>query len=250
VPWAGPLTPYNFANGRHQAEINSAIGRVNRVVLFRRALKLVNGGIVANVNSLPTAGLTVAAENPVYVQGNYNSLTDPNNNPDDNTTQPNVGAAIIADAVTVLSNNWTDARSFRVPHNSTSRPAANTGFRFAVIAGKNASFPFAGTAVPGGTFPLLGTDGGMGNFLRLLEDWNQNGTVAINYRGSMISLYTSRQATGVFKYMLNNGNVYDYGVRRFQFDSDFLVPGLLPPGTPMFRDVNTLNFRQMLRPTQ
>ena len=34
------------------------------------------------------------------------------------------------------------------------------------------------------------------------------------------------------------------------FDSDFLTPSLLPPGTPMFRDVNTLTFRQLLRPTQ
>jgi hypothetical protein len=25
---------------------------------------------------------------------------------------------------------------------------------------------------------------------------------------------------------------------------------LLPPGTPMFRDINTLTFRQMLRPNQ
>jgi hypothetical protein len=259
VPWAvnapalaaapNPLpNPYSAA-GRHERDINSAIGRTNRVVLFRRALKLVNGGISGGVNSLPTAGLTVASENPVYVQGNYNSLTDPNDNPDNDATQPNVGASIVADAVTVLSNNWTDARSFRVPHNMAGRPAGSTGFRFAVIAGKNASFPFAGTSVPAGTVGLLGTDGGMGNFLRLLEDWNQNGNVNINYRGSMISLYTSRQATGVFKYM-TNGNVYDFGVRKFKFDNDFLVPGLLPPGTPMFRDVNTLNFRQMLRPTQ
>ena len=50
-------------------------GAVNRPVLFRRALKLVNGGIVSGVNNLPTAGLTVAAENPVYVQGNYNATT-------------------------------------------------------------------------------------------------------------------------------------------------------------------------------
>jgi len=28
------------------------------------------------------------------------------------------------------------------------------------------------------------------------------------------------------------------------------MPALLPPGTPMFRDVNTLTFRQILRPTQ
>jgi hypothetical protein len=44
--------------------------------------------------------------------------------------------------------------------------------------------------------------------------------------------------------------VYNFGVRNFSFDTDFLLPTLLPPGTPMFRDMNTLTFRQILRPTQ
>ena len=44
------------------------VARANRTLFFRRALKLVNGGL----GNLPP-GLTVAAENPVYVQGNYNS---------------------------------------------------------------------------------------------------------------------------------------------------------------------------------
>ena len=35
---------------------NAGQARVNKVVLFRRALKLVNGGIVGGVNSLPTTG--------------------------------------------------------------------------------------------------------------------------------------------------------------------------------------------------
>ena len=44
------------------------VARANRTPFFRRALKIVNGGL----GSLPN-GLTIAAENPVYVQGNYNS---------------------------------------------------------------------------------------------------------------------------------------------------------------------------------
>ena len=40
------------------------------------------------------------------------------------------------------------------------------------------------------------------------------------------------------------------GTRNFNFDVDFLLPDKLPPGTPMFRDVNTLTFRQLLRPNQ
>jgi hypothetical protein len=80
--------------------------------------------------------------------------------------------------------------------------------------------------------------------MRMLEDWTGEATY---YRGSMVSLYYSRQLVGTFK--LNN-NVYKQGTRNFDFDDDFLLPELLPPGTPMFRDVNTLRFRQILRPNQ
>jgi hypothetical protein len=117
-----------------------------------------------------------------------------------------------------------------------------TGYRFATVSGKGLSFPWPSAGSP--QF-LFGTDGGLGNFLRLLEDWNEPGQ-SINYRGSIVSLFISRQAVGTFKY---GQNVYDFGARNFTFDTDFLLPSLLPPGTPMFRDVNTLTFRQLLRPT-
>jgi type II secretory pathway pseudopilin PulG len=234
----GAAFPFN-ASGRPWTTLavaDAPAAMVNRQVLFRRALKLINGGIASGVNSLPTSGLTVVAENPVYVQGNYNATTS-------STAEPNVPAAIIADAVTVLSNNWRDARSFRHPNDRDERDATTTAYRFAVIAGKNPSFTYPTAGSP--QF-LFGTDGGAGNFLRLLENWNISG-VSINYRGSIISLYFSRQATGTFKY---SSNVYNYGDRNFTFDTDFLTPALLPPGTPMFRDINTLTFRQILRPTE
>ena len=243
--WTNAIAPAGndpfSLNGRPWTAIptaNAGIARVNKVVLFRRALKLINGGIVAGVNNLPTAGLTIAAENPVYVQGNYNATTDPN-------AEPNVPASVIADAVTLLSNGWTDYNSFVNPNLATSRNATTTGYRMAVVAGKGLSFPYCAANCGSPQF-LFGTDGGVGNFLRLLEDWNIAG-VNINYRGSIVTLHISRQATGTFKF---NTNVYNFGVRNFSFDTDFLTPALLPPGTPMFRDINTLKFRQILRPNQ
>lgn len=85
--------------------------RVNRVMLFRRALKLVNAGLV----SLPATGLTVAAENPVYVHGNYNAIvpgTVPTNSAQWTTawnSQASAPASVVGDAITLLSNNWSDA---------------------------------------------------------------------------------------------------------------------------------------------
>jgi hypothetical protein len=208
------------------------VGMVNRPVFFRRALKLINGG----QGNLPTSGLTVAAENPVYVQGNYNATSSLV------ATESHQPAAVVADALTILSNSWNDANSFQAPNNRLGRVATTTGYRFAVAAGKSLSFPYPTLGSP---MFLFGTDGGVANFLRYLEEWPSGTT--IRYRGSIVSLFISRQATGTYKCCQR---VYDYSAREYNFDTDFLLPALLPPSTPMFRDVNTLTFRQILRPNQ
>lgn len=69
------------------------------------------GGMNAGTSSLPVrwannqGGFTVASENPVYVLGDYNSnVSDPFWTGGAGTT-PHSAAAIIADAVTLLSLN-------------------------------------------------------------------------------------------------------------------------------------------------
>ncbi len=212
------------------AAVKPLVARANRALFFRRALKIVNGGL----GNLPN-GLTIASENPVYVQGDYNAQAN------NTLADPHVPAAIIADAVTLLSNNWNDIRSFVNPANPANRAAATTGYRVAIVGGKSLLFPRPTGWASAQDF---GTDGGAHNFLRLLEGW---GGATLNYRGSIVSFFTSRQAVGSYKCCTN---VYGAPTRGFNFDNDFLTPALLPPGTPMFRDVNTLTFRQLLRPTQ
>lgn len=58
-------------------------------------------------------------------------------------------------------------------------------------------------------------------------------------------MFTSRQAVGTYKCC---ADVYTPPTRAFVFDTDFLIPALLPPRTPMFRDVNTTGFAQIVRP--
>lgn len=208
----------------------SARGRLARPVLFRRALKIVRGGL----NQLPTSGINVTAENPIYIQGNFNA------NSTDVTAEPNVAAAVIGDSITLLSNNFRDTSTFQYPNDETNRNAADTGYRFAMVTGKSIPFPKpAGWGVN-----ELGSDGGVHNFMRMLEDWA--GTT-LRYRGSMVSLYYSRQSIGIYR---ADANIYGAPTRGYNFDTDFLTPALLPPGTPMFRDINTLKFRQILRPNQ
>jgi len=219
-------------------------GRVNPPLFFRRAVKLVNG----QRGNILAPGLTVVAENPVYVQGNYNADAG-GFGP---TGDGHRACAIIADAVTFLSNQWSDINSFVSAHDTPgghpgAGPASpgriatgNAWYRTAVVSGKGLSFPRP-TAYA--VYQDFGTDGGAHNFLRYLEDWN----ATLNYRGSIVSFFTSRQGVGTYKCCQN---VYSPPTRGYNFDTEFLTPSLLPPRTPMFRDVNILTFRQILRATQ
>ena len=76
------------------------VGRKNRVSGARHGLKLIRGQL-GNVPTRPDnneGGFTVASENPVYVQGNYNADSS------GFTSGSHASAAIIADSVTLLSN--------------------------------------------------------------------------------------------------------------------------------------------------
>jgi Tfp pilus assembly protein PilX len=202
--------------------------RKNKVYYFRRALRLVNGSL----NNLPMPGFTIASENPVYIQGHYNA-----NSSGFGTGQS--AAAVIADAVTLLSGAWRDQRSFDFPYAPGSRPATTTWYRAAIAGGKGLNFPnpaYGGAGVPND----FGTDGGVHNFLRYIESWSGQ---TLNYTGSLVSLYYSRQAAGSYKCC---STVYSPPTRAYSFDVSFLVPSQLPPGTPRFRDINNLSFRQTI----
>ena len=221
---------------------NANEGRQNPSALFRRSLKIVNGNLI-NLPVCPSAvpcGLTIATENPAYLQGDFNA-----NSANGGFADPSVATSVAADAFTLLSNDYSDINSFNSPFDAgNGRQAVTAWYRLGVVAGKEISFP-----IPNWDAPAVdgsqdfGTDGGVHNFMRFLENWN--GT--LNYTGSIVSLYYNRQATGLFN---SGNNNYNPPNRGYSFDSNFLNPLLLPPRTPMFRDVNTTGFTQLLLPNQ
>jgi hypothetical protein len=204
------------------------VARRNPAVFFRRALKLTNGADLFTPAPGLT-GLTISSENPVYLQGNWNA---------NGTFAGNhVATAVLADAVTLLSGAWSDYASFTQAFTLTNRNAATSWYRLAIISGKGQSFQ-----QPAGTAQDFGTDGGAHNFLRYIEDW---GGQTLNYRGSIASMFFARQAVGTYKCCTT---VYAPPTRGYNFDTEFLTPSLLPPRTPMFRDVNITGFAQIIRP--
>ncbi|MGD0598168.1 MAG: hypothetical protein ABR988_00005, partial [Terriglobales bacterium] len=254
-----PANPDPFGTAAGSARITScsSTARKNWVSGARHVLRLVDGSLgnvplrtdaAATVDS--PGGFTVASENPVYILGDYNSNTNDAAGWAGDTTAfagdvaGHAAAAVIADAVTLLSNSWTDAESMQTGNvtNANNRNASIvTSYRVAISGGKNRTFPYSTAstwAVYAGE-PDIGTDGGVHNFLRYLEDW---GNTTVNYKGSLVSLYYSTYNTGFYKCC---NTVYDPPTRNYFFDLDFTSPGGLPPGTPMFRDVESLSFRQL-----
>ena len=233
---AAPMSTNNWPGVLY---VNNQEARENPPVFFRRALKIVNGqslNLGTTCGAIP-CGLTIASENPVYIQGDYNA-------PANGTwAGASVAAAVAADAITLLSDNWNDVNSFVYPYSigtAGTRTAVQTAYRTALIAGK--SIPFVN---PAGEAADFGTDGGVHNFLKFLETW-----AGINcyYEGSLVSFYYARQAVGTYK---NWGAVYSPPNRNYFFDQNFtLGPQFLPPRTPSLRSINTIGFSQELLPTQ
>jgi hypothetical protein len=220
---------------------------------FRRGIRLVNGtvlpGIYDAVTPANTRGFTVASENGVYVKGNYNATgaTAPAGNantpfnqyfPFDTATH--IPASIVADSVTILSNNWNDAQSFTSPYNQASRVATTTQMRFAMISGDTISTR-QNAVNQGSSVNGQNENGGVHNFKRFLEQWDSAGGVRLDYAGSLINLFVSRNNNGAFKCC---NTVYNPPRRNWVFDSTFLDPTRIPPGTPFFQYVQTTGFER------
>jgi hypothetical protein len=166
---------------------------------------------VRNGTTLPSLGLTVATARPLYVLGNFNQTNSTNLGTTNTiTTRP---ASLVADAVTVLSVNWTDANSTK---SLGSRIAGDTTINAAILTG----------AVDTTTAAF---SGGMENFMRLLEDW----PVTLTYNGSLVKMFSSLYATNVW----GKSGVYSPPIRHFAYDLNFADMTKIPPLTPSLQTV-------------
>ncbi len=166
------------------------------------AIRLTNG------SQLPS-GMTVATNNPLYTLGNFNSVN----------KQP---ASLMADAITILSNDWDDANSGL---GIGARSATGTTVNAAYITGNTE------TGSPGHDY-----NGGLENLPRFLENWDG---VTFTWRGSAVSLWYSRQATSAWSIAYYSPPIRDWG-----FDTDFLDAANLPPGTPMVNVIMKTGWNQ------
>ncbi len=189
----------------------------------KRGVRLKNGA------KMPTGGLTVASNNPVYIQGDYNTgrtvngsgtvtAETPANSNNDGTGNNVVSGytekpcAVLGDAVMILSNAWTDANSY---NDVSSRTASPTTINTAIVSG---IVPSGGAASGANSY-----SGGAENFPRFMETWGSNKT--FTYYGSMVELFQSKQNIGYW----GSANVYSPPKRQWNFDTLFYTNP--PPGT-------------------
>jgi hypothetical protein len=167
-------------------------------------VKLVNGG------TLTPEGLTVATSSPLYVQGDYNVPVSAKGTTNTTGTLP---ASLVADAVTVLSTSWNDSNSSK---SLSSRLAGDTTVNAALITGIVAS-------------TSASDSGGVENFPRFLEDWTGH---TFTYNGSIICMYYSAFATGLWKGIGSTYDIYNPPNRNWAWDQNFQYRDKLPPSTP------------------
>jgi len=171
------------------------------------AVRLVNGAV------LPPLGLTVATPNPIYVQGHYNATGAAVGTTNTAGTKP---AAIVADAINILSGNWQDTNSTRgLASRSASHTTVNAAFLAGIVETGNGYY-----------------SGGVENFPRFLENWSSR---TFTYNGSMIVLYRSQYATAPWRGTGTGPDIYNAPNRNWYFDRNFMDPARLPPLTPSVR---------------
>lgn len=178
-------------------------------------VRLINGSV------LPPRGLTVATSSPLYIQGNYNAPASALGTTNTTGTLP---ASIAADAITVLSTAWSDSNSSK---SLSSRIAADTTVNAAFLAGIVAS-------------TAASDSGGVENFPRFLEDWTGH---TFTYNGSMICMYYSAIATGLWKGIGSTYDIYNPPNRNWAWDQNFQYRDKLPPGTPCLTILVRSNWR-------
>jgi hypothetical protein len=224
-----------------------------------------NGG-----NYLPSP-LLLSSDQSVYVQGNFNNNQSngslPNSAP--NTPSPDrLPAAIVADTITVLSNecvstNIGDPNSLLVPfgqlkcglpptingapNNSPNTVGSSMAINAAFVANTPTSVGNLGTG-RGFASTTKSYSGGVNNYMRLLEDWQSGGGYALHYAGSLISFREPLEYSGLYR---SGGtdtsdstdySYYNVPFRNFNYDPNFDNIMKLPPLTPKVTNVKQRNF--------
>jgi Tfp pilus assembly protein PilX len=204
-------------------------------------------------NRLPGA-LTIASDQAIYVQGDYNNPSNVVGDLDAALDGSELGtldvnrekkpAAFLGDTITVLSNACSDGEQ----KIDCLRPLTAT--TSVTPWGSNTNMPIANNTVVRAAF-LARTDvssadgtensGGLNNYMRMVENWGGGLGAIFKYRGSFVSLGRPQEFSGWYRWGTDiaataptnsAGIFYNFPTRDFGFDINFNSQAGLPPLTP------------------
>lgn len=195
----------------------------------RTAVRLLNGSDLPSRG--PDAGMTVATNSATYVVGHYNADGSLQADLSDMTTPEadEVPAAIVADAINVLSQAWVSGGEpvgDVTSHYGTRPAASHTEISCAFLAGIVETSGSSNGAY----------SGGVENYPRFHENWSNK---SLRYRGSIVALFRSQVATGPW-----SSARYSPPRREWGFNSMY-SEGNYPPGTPRLRTYRRLDYRDL-----
>ncbi len=207
-------------------------------------VRLYNGrDLNTAIGSKSIKGLSVISDQAIYIRGDYNCGAGSkcnNGNLDDDERKP---AAVMADTINVLSNDWPlddswsdrEIRSSFAGVREEGRPAAETTVNAAFLGGTNITGGINRGGQDGGS---ASSGGGLNNYPRFHEDWSDRksspSSVRFNYQGSMVSLGAPLNANGAFcgSGSTADCNIYNPPIRNWRYDPLFNNAANLPPLTP------------------
>lgn len=221
----------------------SDIGAMGSGSGTRTAVRLLNGTQLPNrravnpTNSTLVEGMTFATNAPVYVVGHYNADGVLQANLSD-MTQPEANespAAIVADAINILSQGWLKDGLPIVDEFSASTPGNRPS------AYRNADHTEISAAFLTGIVTTAGTNnnqysGGVENYPRFHENWSNR---SLRYRGSIVAMFESEVATARW-----SNAQYSPPRREWGFNQMF-ADGRYPAGTPIIRTYRRLDYRDL-----
>lgn len=238
-----PLTGYSSSGLSYKTSASTTVSQGTGSGA-RTAVRLLNAEDLPNrrdynpSNSFLPEGISVATNAAIYTIGHFNADGTLQSDLSDMTTPEanEVPAAIIADAVNILSEAW-DTTDF-----VTGQVVPNGDLTSSNSSRPNSDHTEVSAAFLTGIVSTTGTSnsqysGGVENYPRFHERWSGK---SLRYRGSIVALFESEVATGTWKQAK-----YGAPKREWGFNSLFGSQRRYPPGTPIIRTFRRLDYRDI-----
>jgi len=237
---AAYFNPANEWNGIIYFECKSSdTNATNRANLNHTGIRLWGGQVGAYKQGIPSRGddpgddpgMTFATNNVLYVQGHFNADGSTSSASAYQPENDEVPVALMGDAVTFISANYSSISDFDSDITSSKEPdAKTTEVSAAVVSGIRPPNKQGDDSYSGGAH----------NFPRFLENWTGRD---FYLRGSMVCLYECEIDDSTW-----STDYYNPPNRGYGFN-DLFAAGTYPPGTPLLRAYRRINYTNISEST-